>query len=331
MGSPDFDGPPPPPFPASASLYKPSYTPPGLATDVPPSALPGALLVDADKSVSTHLELLLRPKLLSGAMHKHLWWAGLPGNIRPLQRQLHLQREFIATDKAGMHLVWTGNTLFLTPLPACLLSHSFWAAEISGNTTLDKSARGLLMSWTKLVQSETDFRIARDKGLLPECVLGWEQWADFVWVVRAGGGVDPDRCDRRYVYGELRLGRLNQVRRFCVDMQAYRSGYATYEEFFGKRFAWLALVVVLLGVVLSALQVMVGMEKPGGQIVIDIGWWFSVVCLLGVVIVVGGGGLLFSLMFMWNVVRTIKRQRKMGVVSLVSKGKKKDEETGRKY
>lgn len=39
-------------------------------------------------------------------IHKQLWYAGRPGNIRPLHHQRVLRRELILTEDPRLHLVW---------------------------------------------------------------------------------------------------------------------------------------------------------------------------------------------------------------------------------
>jgi uncharacterized membrane protein YcjF (UPF0283 family) len=66
----------------------------------------------------------------------------------------------------------------------------------------------------------------------------------------------------RYLYGELRLGRLNWIYRLCFEtvsitnlLRGYEYGYHEYSTFVQRNFAWLLTIIVYVTLVLLAMQV----------------------------------------------------------------------------
>jgi hypothetical protein len=154
-----------------------------------------------------------------------LWLAGRPSAPRPLHNQLLLNREIFITERMDMHAVWTTGRIFLKPMPRFLLEPSFWREHLAcergcgckeshaecTRRRLWKSALGFLFSYAALVSHESDYFIAIDKHLFP-AEMTWQDWRTLV------GQLDLElmasKIDRRFLYGELRLGRLNKIFRF---------------------------------------------------------------------------------------------------------------------
>lgn len=252
-----------PPFPPSASLHRHAPKLP-QPVDFPsestpsPEQLPGNLLLRPGATISSYLRTLLHPVLLSGSLYRYLWLAGEPHNTRALHElsidpQCH---RLIPTTDINQHLVSSGTTLFLKPLPDFLLSHTFWVAAIQPDPVLDASARGLLHSWCLLIPTEESFRIAKKHSLLPRCVRTWQDWAGFVWTLQRDGALAPEKLDRRYLYGELELEKLDFLRMFFVDGMWYDAadvdGMRRYQQIFGRVLSWTGLVLLLLYAVMAA-------------------------------------------------------------------------------
>ncbi|KAF8536093.1 hypothetical protein BDD12DRAFT_891035 [Trichophaea hybrida] len=259
-----------------------------------PKELPKDLLknlpnnVDRDVLiVRSYLHKNLNVDILND-LHRHLWWAGRPDNIRPLHQQGALQRTIVVNERSFLHLLWYEGTIYIKPLPAYLLSATFFAEYIEGDEKLWELALGFLRSYTKLIQYPVDLKLAKEKLLVPED-LKWETWsqlaAHFLHV--------PDKdINKRYYYGELRLARVNHAHRYCYDFpHTYYSPYVTYNQFFMQNFGGLFLVIVYISVILTAQQVLLATDEkklPMGRYPIEWScWWFSVVSLgvLGVTIV----------------------------------------------
>ncbi|KAK5444167.1 hypothetical protein LTS15_010520 [Exophiala xenobiotica] len=257
-------------------------------------------------------------------VYRHLWFAGLPIPPRPLHHQLVLQREIVITEKMDMHLVWDSRRIFLKPIPRYLLSCAFWKAhlhcqntcgcdKISGpkeqassrkqesNTTTGQCtiqrrrsiALGFLLSYVALLSHESDFTMARDRGLLP--IAGdlplWADWRRFVKEILSPT-IYRD-VHRRFYYGELRLGRLNIIYLFTKS-GFYMNTWYNYTSFLRDQLGWLAATAVYIAVVLTAMQVGLAtnqLKASGSYMAASYG--FSVFAIMGPLI--AGGFILLAL------------------------------------
>lgn len=128
---------------------------------------------------------------------------------------------------------------------------------ICPNPTLLSSALGFLCTYTKLIQHFSDFTIAIDFGFLPTHVT-WPAWNLFRTDL-CKNIQHPHQINKRFIYGELRLSRLNEIYR--IHQRSWREGYFLIQSFFKANFAWLMLVFAYLSVVLSAMQVLLGANQ----------------------------------------------------------------------
>lgn len=201
------------------------------------------------------------------AIQDWLWACGRPMPPRPLHYQLVLSRDIIVTEAAELHLVWGPKGIHVKPLPEYLLDREFWQTHIIGDggsepQEVEKCARGFLFSYCALIAYKSDFRIAKDHGLLPEN-LSWESWKLFsaqILESHCFAAVNP-----RYWYGELRLGRLNKVYRFR-KLSLFRgysriAGYAVYGDLIRDNFAALITLLGYVVIVLTAMQVGLATDK----------------------------------------------------------------------
>lgn len=237
------------------------------------------------------------------SIHRHLWWAGRPGNIHPLHRQLMLHRRILVTEDASLHLVWYDSTIFVKPLPAFLLDWELVARHVCPDAGVYGLAAGLLLTYARLVRHVSDYRIARELGLLPAHV-SWSAWCA---VAGELGRIPARDVNERYVFGELRLPRLNHIWRFCRWKMRYFSPYTEYRHFFVKNFAWFVVMFACLSVVLSAIQVVISTPAGvGEEAVVRFAYGFAMFAIaltLGAVVVVGG---LFAMLFVYFLQRTVR-------------------------
>ncbi|KAH7024900.1 uncharacterized protein B0I36DRAFT_332198 [Microdochium trichocladiopsis] len=223
-------------------------------------------LEDPASNVLTFLALDLQTVKLD-SLHKHLWLAGLMRPARPLHRQRLLGRTILITERPDEHLVWHEKSIFIKPLPECLLSYEFWTTSICPHEALYRSASGILRSYTWLIRSKSDLTIAHETGLLPADV-DWTSWTLIARdVIRHQNHEKTWRMDgadqHRYSYGELRLSRLNTLCRVQAAARlsardfvgGYMTGSQRYTTLFERNFGWLLAVFVYITVVLSAMQV----------------------------------------------------------------------------
>ena len=195
-------------------------------------------------------------------IHKHLWFAGLPRCARPLHYQLMIGRKIVITERADLHLLWGDGGLFLKPLPDYLLSYNIWKRTLLKDNYLFENARGFLLSYLWLIRHKSDFVIAQRENIVNND-LTWEQWTKFSTIIFTNIASDSlDGINPRYLYGELRLGRVNLIYRLCRETRSFRTfirgyfyGYHTYSSFIEKNFAWVLTVIVYITIVLTAMQV----------------------------------------------------------------------------
>lgn len=205
-------------------------------------------------------------------IHKHIWMAGLPQICRPLHEQVMLGREILITERADLHLVWHSNKIFIKPLPDYLLNYKVWINSLCTDSKLFQDANGFLLSYMWLVCRRSDWKVAKDKGLVPSGIL-WHQWVDFSrTVLRSLYPPDFTKVNPRYSHGELRLGRLDLIYRCCSKttnmltlIRGYDYGYHQYSTFVERNFAWVLTATIYLAIVLTAMQVGLATEKLGGN------------------------------------------------------------------
>ena len=239
-------------------------------------------------------------ELQTGRLDKiktYLWLAGLPSCARALHRQHLLGREILITEDPNEHLVWHETRIFLKPLPTFLFSLNCWERKLCKTTQLYEAACSFLLSYAWLVRHESDLHIAHERRLLPD-VVDWSTWTDFIGDflehidLQSLRGISP-----RFQYGELRLSRLNKI--YCLTrfkwqdfLQGYMTGSTWYQDFFARNFAWLLAVFAVISVALSAMQVVIAVER-GGQAFATTSYSFSVASLFM------AAGTVLAVIFVW--------------------------------
>jgi hypothetical protein len=200
----------------SQSTSSSQASPPSSST--PKLALPSAyhdderVLQTIERSDSSSFRAYLQHDLnvlRLTKVHKHLWLAGLPQISRTLHSHIMIGRQVLVTERADLHLVWQSNTVYLKPLPDYLMDYSIWKDFLCLDDALFQDAIGILYSYIWLICHKSDLKIAHDHGLLSKEV-DWEKWTAFSKVVLSCiDRVSLRNVSPRYLYGELRLGRLN--------------------------------------------------------------------------------------------------------------------------
>jgi hypothetical protein len=273
--------------------------------------------------IAKFLELDLSVKRLN-VIQEHLWLAGRPMPPRPLNYQVSVSRQIIVDEKVDMHLVWgPARRIHIKPLPQYLLDSRFWSAHLvcNGNecyrglgtnsdadaasthqpeqakeastkdcphSNLSKLAMGFLSSYIALIQHPSDFLIAKEYNLLPES-LTWPQWSTLVQNLLENDITNPDKLNRRYEYGELRLSRLNKIYIFQRGsfLRGYRAKYQTYQELFHAYLTPITAMTVYIALVLTAMQVGLGTEKlQTSQAFQNASYGFTVFSILGPLLLV---------------------------------------------
>ena len=294
-----------------------SATPsPPAATSQPSSQATGRLILPAVREGENHTLRSVNPNseadlqsYLKGDLdvdglikvHKHLWFAGLPRCARPLHYQLMIGRKIVITERADLHLLWGDGGLFLKPLPDYLLSYNIWERTLLKDDYLSENAKGFLLSYLWLIRHKSDFVIAQRENVV-NSDLTWEQWTTFSKVIFPNiastntASALLDGISPRYLYGELRLGRVNLIYRLCLNTRSFKTfirgyfyGYNTYSSFIEKNFAWVLTVIVYITIVLTAMQVGLATTELGGSKLFNRASYgftiFSIMAPLGILLV----------------------------------------------
>ncbi|KAK4455224.1 hypothetical protein QBC34DRAFT_391818 [Podospora aff. communis PSN243] len=250
---------------------------------------------------------------------RYLWLAGRPVPPRPLHHQLLLGREIFLSERIDLHLVWGGGRIFVKPVPRYLLNPEFWREYLlSGDGEeerehLRQCAMGFLLSYVALVSYESDFRIAMEKGLLPR-QISWGRWRRFVREIlhaqEAAGEKDGGRLwgdvAERFIYGELRLNRLNMIE--VVLRGPLSRGFLATWTSFGSFYQYSSAAIVAgaayILLILSAMQVGLGTKLAEDEVFQSASYGFTVFSILGPLGAVLAVVLAFVVAVLYNAVRT---------------------------
>lgn len=265
---------------------------------------------DADPDIAYMLEDLSQKKINN--IHKHLWWVGRQGNIRPLHHQKAMFREIVITERCHLHMVWFENVIFLKPLPEYLLDRAWFENKICPKSELYELACGFLYSYSRLIVHRSDHHIAIEEGLLPD-YMDWVRWCRFSKEIREG--VDFCMVNKRYRYGELRLKRLNHVYRFCkFQVRGFYSLDRGYNSFFRRNFGWMVGLFAFLTIILTGMQVVLATgqgQAAGHGLFEEVSYVFGVVSIIIPVVGTGTALALFFVLFWWNFVKTLLHRKKI--------------------
>ncbi|QYT02081.1 hypothetical protein H0G86_009087 [Trichoderma simmonsii] len=109
----------------------------------------------------------------------HIFARKLGSNIDALHGQNFKGRRIIPVENPRFHLVRQEKSIFIKPIPVCLLNYDFWTQYLASDLhiptgTLHESdcyranVLGFLRSYSHLIQHQSDLRIAKEHGLIPE-------------------------------------------------------------------------------------------------------------------------------------------------------------------
>ena len=253
---------------------------------------------------------------------KYLWMAGRPVPPRPLHHQLLLRREIVITERMDTHLLWGQGRIYLKPVPRFLLNPRFWdqylascaAAQggpspVCGRSSAAPCVRcrlracsvGFLVTYAALVAHESDFHIAQEKRLIP-AETSWRQWRLFVRrPLRVWPQVVKTRAASRFVYGELRLNRLNLI--YLVlghSFRGYLPRWNSYGSFYRDNSELVVGGAAYCVIILSAMQVGLSTRLADDEAFQAASYGMTV---FSIVAPLGGVGLivaLFLIMFVVN-------------------------------
>lgn len=137
-----------------------------------------------------------------------LWWVSKQDSksISSLHRQIVKGRTIVITEDPKLHLVWFYGRIFVKPIPHYILSPVIWQnsmKRLEKHDYIRKAAMGYLRTYTYLVRSEVDFRIAQDPNL--HLVPDDFTWDKFCYPMSGFINIDNKDVSGCYSYGEIRL------------------------------------------------------------------------------------------------------------------------------
>jgi len=299
------------------------------------------------------LEQELEPKRLHRRM-RFLWLAGRPVPPRPLHHQLLLGRDIFLSERIDLHLVWGGGRIFVKPLPRYLMTPDFWrdyltcrchpptakqadgepsetgplcspqgSGDIDGQLCdrrrLRQCAMGFLLSYVALVAHESDFRIASEKGLIPSQVE-WSSWREFVREILHKSQENLwSEVAQRFVYGELRLNRLNLIEVVLRGplSRGFLATWTSFGSFYRYSSAFIIAGAAYILLILSAMQVGLGTNRLSQDETFQAAsYGFTVFSILGPLGAVLCVLIIFVITLLYNLLRTrrfeARRARRLG-------------------
>ncbi|PSR84429.1 hypothetical protein BD289DRAFT_434135 [Coniella lustricola] len=268
-----------------------------------------------------------------------LWLCGQTDPPRPLNHQVQMDRRIVVTERMDLHVVRSDDRIFLKPLPRWLLTRTFWetcyddeimdehktslaeALPRGSLRTLRSTALGFLLSYIALIQHESDFYIAKAAHVVPD-ELTWQQWKLLVrQVIQSSDDAEaPLRAQvaDRFIYGELRLERLNIV--YLVrglSVKGYIPRWNSYGGFIRRNLDAIVAGTVYLALVLGAMQVGLSTTELGGNAAFQsVSYGTAVLAILGplvaVVLVLGLSAMDFVRNWAWNRDNEKRTQKVLG-------------------
>lgn len=238
-------------------------------------------------------------------------------NISPLHRQKVKARNIVITEDPRLHLAWVGDRIFIKPVPLYLLSYNFWIIFLLAPSSplghqrerILKAALGYLRTYCYLIKHYSDFHIAVEERLLPDST-DWTSFCDFS---RDLQDITDEEVSGRYLYGELRLSRLNFYSKLFLGKFYFQRIYPQYGAYFAQFYGPLLFVFGVISVILSAMQVETAVEQLlSPQSVWVRFWiicrWFSIATLVIILSIVLGLFVLFAYRFVqeWRVAITTR-------------------------
>ena len=151
------------------------------------------------------------------------------------------------------------DRIFIKPLPRCLLSHKFWEYLLkdlfplgSQRDSVCKSALGFLRSYHYPIRHKSDFAIAcrEETRLLPEEII----WTQFCSLSSCFKDTPDSQVSTRYIYGELRLTRLNFYAKIFLGKFQYEQLYGQYGDYFSRFYALVLFGLAIWSLILNAMQ-----------------------------------------------------------------------------
>lgn len=290
--------------------------------------------VDQDLSIPDLLQEILATPLLD-RIHSILWLVSkrTSDHINPLHLNIIRNRNVKITENPKLHLVWYYDTVFIKPLPNCLLNHKFWkehllppskqyqipnlatsTTETNELSPICKQALGFLRSYAYLIRHSSDLRIAQEAHLLPP-TLTFTKFNKFIAPFRS---LPDELVSPRFQYGQFRLTRLNWAVRISTLFMAeqpfrwnYQQPFRQTRQYISRFGPPLAFVFGAVSLLLSAMQTSLtaqGANTP--KAFSDMSWVFSVMWITFTAALLGSFGIGIVILLMAQLSFAVRTSRK---------------------
>ncbi|KAK2820033.1 hypothetical protein FQN49_007785, partial [Arthroderma sp. PD_2] len=153
-----------------------------------------------------------------------------------------------------------------------------------------------------------------DHLIAPE--ITWPWWKQFVKDFNRHVDFNAlDKVNKRYHFGELRLGRINTIYRLRFFrshfIRGYLYSYNRYQVFFERNFGWLIGAFVYISVVLSAMQVGTAIPPLNESVAFNrASYGVVVLSIVAVAACLVFVTILFSWIYLYNMVTAIWHSRR---------------------
>jgi hypothetical protein len=237
-------------------------------------------------------------------IHKYLWLAGRLNHINPLHMQICMNREIKIVEDPYLHLLWYDNVIYIKPFENSLINKEL--TSINNNNINDnkmiKCINGFLLSYMSLIKTKSDYYIALEKNLLEKDIT-WQQWKEIREKNLVIKKYENIEINERYIYGELRLYRLNIIYRLTFRGLCYFNIFRQYDVYFNKYFQVSVILFAYLSIYLTAMQVMLASTNNNY-------YNFSIFCIFIATIVIFLTFIIFIIIFTYNLINTLKQNFK---------------------
>lgn len=271
-------------------------------TQNPKTHLPGAPQISVPCSrnevrVQDQINTYLRNELISSALNDfspYLWLIATQNSshISSLTHQIVRGRNIVITERPDLHLTWIYDRVYLKPIPKVLLSHAFWKCFLNEDDECSpapiakkeaaEAAKGYLRSYSHLIRHRSDFVIASEKGLIPRNT----SYSRLIKFLQNFEQMPDSEVSPRYLFGELRVGRLNFWFKIIFRRMAFQKIHGDYASYFARFYGPFLFAFSVLSVLLSAMQVLLQARSLGSSAAVTIIHRFSVFAMILVAIVV---------------------------------------------
>jgi hypothetical protein len=143
-----------------------------------------------------------------------------------------------------------------------------------------------MRSYSYLIQYESDFDLAQDKGLIPKSDgIDNITWDAFAHLIATFEGYEDANVSPRYSYGELRLTRLNFYSRIFLGKLTFHHIDAQWGSYLNHFMVPSLIIFSIISVILNAMQVRLSAQSvqysdKDGMAFIFVSEWFPVVALV---------------------------------------------------